>query len=168
VVALVLWLGLLGIPMSLADTGIPTDLDADGIPNGQDPDADGDGYDGLEWGGTDCDDYDRFTNPGAIEHWYDGIDSNCDGLDDFDQDGDGFTGTRLGVGAEDCNDLDSGIHPDAEEDLTEVDRNCDGIRDPVHDLGPRGGCACGPAAPSPGWTVGWLAVGLVWRRRRQR
>ena len=23
--------------------------------------------------------------------WYDGVDSNCDGADDFDQDGDGYT-----------------------------------------------------------------------------
>ena len=28
--------------------------------------------------------------PGAPDVWYDGIDSNCDKMDDFDQDGDGF------------------------------------------------------------------------------
>ena len=27
---------------------------------------------------------------GAPDVWYDGIDSNCDKVDDFDQDGDGF------------------------------------------------------------------------------
>ena len=65
-------------------------------------DADGDGYTVLD---GDC--WDRpvlvvVTNgvevsipgqeigPGMVDDWYDGIDANCDGADDFDADGDGF------------------------------------------------------------------------------
>jgi hypothetical protein len=29
-------------------------------------------------------------HPGATETWYDGVDQNCDGRDDYDQDGDGY------------------------------------------------------------------------------
>jgi len=39
----------------------------------------------------DCDDDDPEINPGADEIPYDGIDSDCDGADDFDADGDGVT-----------------------------------------------------------------------------
>ena len=41
--------------------------------------------------GTDCDDSDSQTNPGAIEIWYNNVDNDCAGdlADDFDQDGDG-------------------------------------------------------------------------------
>ena len=57
-------------------------------------DADGDGITALE---GDC--WDSLIGPvagisgadifpGATETWYDGIDQNCDGQDDFDQDGD--------------------------------------------------------------------------------
>lgn len=31
---------------------------------------------------TDCDDGDAAIYPGAPDHWYDGVDSNCDGVDD--------------------------------------------------------------------------------------
>jgi hypothetical protein len=54
-------------------------------------DADGDGYgdpdspvdacpdDGLVDDDTDCDDADPDVNPGAIDDWYDDVDSDCDG-----------------------------------------------------------------------------------------
>ncbi|MCB9765167.1 MAG: putative metal-binding motif-containing protein [Alphaproteobacteria bacterium] len=53
---------------------------------------------------TDCDDALSGVNPGATEVWYDGIDQDCAGDDDFDADGDGdrsddWAGT-------DCDDAD--------------------------------------------------------------
>ena len=29
-------------------------------------------------------------NPGAVDAWYDGLDQNCDGKDDYDADADGY------------------------------------------------------------------------------
>ncbi len=54
----------------------------------------------------DCDDGDPDVNPGATETWYDGVDSDCDGANDNDQDGDGY---EL---ADDCSD-DPTLDPDA-------------------------------------------------------
>lgn len=53
-------------------------------------DADGDGVESEAAGGNDCDDNDPNIYPGAPDAWYDGIDSNCEGDDDYDQDRDGF------------------------------------------------------------------------------
>ena len=47
-------------------------------------DEDGDGFSNTE----DCAPNDPAINPRATEIWYDGVDQNCDGLNDFDQDGD--------------------------------------------------------------------------------
>ena len=44
----------------------------------------------------------------ADEVWYDGIDQNCDGLSDFDQDGDGVDQDS------DCDDNDATLYPNAE------------------------------------------------------
>ena len=69
---------------------------------------------------------------GAEDRPYDGIDQNCDGLDDFDQDGDGFVpneyvgiqtlGLELSgaLSGGDCDDEDIQRHPDTEE-------LCDGV-----------------------------------------
>jgi hypothetical protein len=71
-------------------------LDADGSGWEDDFDLDADGY-GLigttsSTGspGTDCADDDFFANPGRADEWYDGIDADCGGEDDFDADGDGY------------------------------------------------------------------------------
>ncbi|MCB9762795.1 MAG: FG-GAP repeat protein [Alphaproteobacteria bacterium] len=39
--------------------------------------------------GTDCDDSDAEVHPGAEETWYNGVDEDCAGGDDYDADGDG-------------------------------------------------------------------------------
>ena len=83
--------------------------------------------------GGDCDEEDSSINPNASETYYDGIDQNCDGADDFDQDQDGFaTNDPLYSGmtdspATDCDDHDAEAHPGAIEDLTDPrDLDCDG------------------------------------------
>ncbi len=53
----------------------------------------------------DCDDSDPNTYPGATDTWYDDVDSNCDGANDFDADGDGFALSG------DCDDSDPNIGP---------------------------------------------------------
>lgn len=37
------------------------------------------------YGGTDCDDMDITFNPGIVDTWYDGFDSNCDGISDGEE-----------------------------------------------------------------------------------
>ena len=77
--------------------------------------------------------------PGALDTWYDGVDSNCDRLDDFDQDGDGFVPTEYVqiqtldlvetglLSGGDCSDLMADIHPAMEEVAMDgVDSDCDG------------------------------------------
>ena len=49
-----------------------------------DYDQDGDGYESIDYGGDDCDDLDATINPG-MDTWYDGIDSDCSGVNDYDQ-----------------------------------------------------------------------------------
>ena len=81
---------------------------------------------------TDCDDTSSATYPGATEIWYDDIDENCDGLSDFDQDGDGFD--HVDYEGEDCDDEDKLINPDATEIWYDgTDQDCDGLSDYDYD-----------------------------------
>jgi hypothetical protein len=98
------------------------------------PDVDGDGYNAVAAGGDDCNDNDASVHPGATEVYYDGVDSNCDGVDDFDRDGDGYEGkifnTDPTAGGGDCDDANASIHPGATDAYYDgVDSNCDGSND---------------------------------------
>ncbi len=88
-------------------------------------DTDKDGYVEDIYGGLDCDDEDRFVNPGMEETWYNGVDDDClpTTVDD-DQDGDGWNVD------EDCDDRDPLANPDQEEHWYDgVDQDCDGADD---------------------------------------
>lgn len=97
-------------------------------------DEDGDGFSGEAAGGDDCDDEDPTIHPEADDAWYDGVDSNCDGSDDYDQDGDGFQTLAYnpvaGAGGGDCQDTNPAMYPGAEDAWYDgVDSNCDGVDD---------------------------------------
>lgn len=103
-------------------------------------DADGDGYVAAD----DCDDEVAGVHPGA-EEICDGVDQDCDGEVDegtlyVDADADGYGDPAGGTGlcdappgsvvnADDCNDTDASIHPDAEEVCDGIDQDCDGTID---------------------------------------
>ena len=111
-----------------------------------DPDGDG-----VAWP-EDCDSTSADVYPGAAELPYDGVDQDCAGDDDYDQDGDGFVPAEFlglvtqgvpgsgGLPGGDCWDEIAGppgatlpgseIHPDAEETWYDgVDQDCDGASD---------------------------------------
>lgn len=101
-------------------------------------DADGDGHGagspvlactapaGHVAGADDCDDLTASTHPGAVESWYDGDDSDCDGADDYDQDGDGDT--PIEFEGSDCDDQDAGRAGTIVEGWLDIDidNDCDG------------------------------------------
>jgi hypothetical protein len=86
-----------------------------------DDDLDDDGVNARD---GDCDDTDPTVSPALADTWYDGIDTDCDGASDFDQDADG---SELGV---DCDDTDAWTGPGADEIWYDgVDEDCDGLSD---------------------------------------
>ena len=85
--------------------------------------------DGYTENDGDCDDDNPDVNPGEEEIYYDDIDSNCDGLNDFDADGDGHISSNWG--GDDCDDSNADINPSVEDDPTDgLDTDCDGEDDP--------------------------------------
>jgi len=90
--------------------------------SGEDPLPIPSGYDG------DCDDEAAGTFPGASDAWYDGVDADCAGDDDFDQDLDGYRYDAYG--GSDCDDSDALINPGAIETWYDgVDQDCNGASD---------------------------------------
>jgi hypothetical protein len=69
--------------------------------------------------------------PGAEDAWYDGVDQNCDGANDFDQDGDGFESANDeradGSVGEDCDDAVATTNPGVYSDSCweGIDNDCD-------------------------------------------
>ena len=91
-------------------------------------DADGDGYSICE----DCNDTFDFMNPGEPEVCGDGIDNDCNGLDDVaDVDADGYD--AVVCGGDDCDDDDAAINPgvDADFDGSHACEDCDDSDDTI-------------------------------------
>jgi hypothetical protein len=124
-------------PEASDSVGDGIDQNCDGVDG---VDADGDGF-GDPWSwimactqpagtttdATDCDDSDPAIHPGATEIWYDGVDQDCDGANDYDQDGDGYRAQPWG---DDCDDEDAAVNPRATEIWYDgVDQDCDGLSD---------------------------------------
>lgn len=78
-------------------------------------DPDGDDYGPEE----DCAPLDATVNPSAEEVWYDGVDQDCSGASDYDQDGDGFASAvepdERALYGTDCDDYHATVYPGALE-----------------------------------------------------
>ena len=112
--------------------------------DGNDGDQDGDGYYAADYVGTvpegwiegDCDDLDAGVSPGESEQFYDGVDADCAGDDDYDRDADGHRSDTwpdgLGQVGDDCDDDDITRNPSVAEDCGSTrDDDCDGDNNDV-------------------------------------
>lgn len=105
------------------------DIDSDCAGN-SDYDQDGDGWESdhhepdVEDGGGDCIDIDVNFYPGAADVPYDNRDTNCDGADDYDFDGDGSRSDDFGDGL-DCDDTDASVNISGTEQFNGKDDDCD-------------------------------------------
>jgi len=94
---------------------------------------------------------------GAEDFFGDGVDSNCDGADGYDADGDSYSSneTLQDEAYYDCNDANPAVHPGADDTVGDgVDNNCDGIDGVDLDRDTQaseasGGTDCDDADPTP-------------------
>ena len=88
-------------------------------------DADADGFMNCE---GDCADLDPLVNPGAFDTCGDGLDTDCSGADNADDDdGDGYQ--DIDCGGNDCGDQDGSVHPGGIDTCDGIDTDCDGAID---------------------------------------
>jgi len=129
-----------------------------------DEDEDEDGW----TAGEDCDDSRADVHPGADEVPYDGVDQDCDGVDETDRDQDGWVGRA--AGGADCDDADPAAHPDAVEVCGDLrDQDCDEQVDEGCEVDAGGEgitWVCGHVPGASGAGLGVLLVVLALRRRR--
>lgn len=109
-------------------------------------DEDRDGFPGVSFGGPDCDDTDAAINPVATDAPYSGVDEDCGGEDDYDQDGDGYVPddyigrTTVYVPGSgdlpggDCDDEQYLTNPGRGESCDGTDNNCSGDETDARDI----------------------------------
>ncbi len=105
-------------------THAPVDSDGDGYPAGE--------VGGTECiGGTDCDDADEDVHPDAAPDCTGVMDMDCDGLEDPDEDGDGYE--TVACSGDDCDDADADAFPGSLALECSHDRDCNGHPDADND-----------------------------------
>lgn len=145
-----------GDPTLFDPDGSRSDIGAFGGPDSSLKDADGDGW--LE--DLDCDDTSASVYPGAVDVPYDGVDSDCDGADVCDGDGDGFD--AVACGGADCDDLDPKTFPGAADPPDDgKDQDCD-------DFQPRTWVNGGGGCDTTGGRAPLLALALAALATRRR
>ena len=113
-----------------------------GLRGGPGADLDWD-LDGSDYPG-DCDELDASIYPGSLAAC-DGVDSDCDGFleldEDFDQDGH----SSITCGGDDCDDADATVYVGAPSVCDGLDNDCDGSLDQLDDVDGDGevGISCG-------------------------
>ncbi|MCB9797374.1 MAG: putative metal-binding motif-containing protein [Alphaproteobacteria bacterium] len=130
------------VPSSnVSDSSDCDDADADTFPGAAPNDsatACMSDHDADDWGddspgdgvsaGTDCDDSAASTYPGAADAWYDGVDADCAGDNDYDADADGYESEAYG--GDDCDDSAASTYPGATDAWYDgVDADCAGDSD---------------------------------------